>query len=253
MDIHKAKLVLSVYRESGVDPGDRAMFEAALKLATEDQELGEWFANDQAFGKALSSTIREIAPPVDLRAKILAGSSVSRVRPWFRRPRLWLCMAALFAVLLSVGTLWVNRPFESGPENYVALQSDMGTFLSRFFLLDKQSDDLGELKEWMGSKHAVEEFEIPQQLASSESVGCELIRWHGRDLFLVCFDVEGELVHLILVPDGKSIEGAPQGEDYRYAKVDGKWTTATFTRDEDLYLVATLGEEQFLRGALAVR
>ena len=249
MDTERAKFLLTVYRPDGGDAAD-PIFEEALEATRTDEALGRWFAEEQERSKLLSERLCEVEPPGDLRAKILAGASVSATRPWYRRSSRWMAIAAAFLLFAGGAAWWVNRPFVSGGENYAAYRTDMGTYLSRLFLLDFKSEKLEDLRSWLGREHGILDIAIPEALAAHPSVGCEVIRWHEKTAYLVCFDVGGELVHLFLLPGGRAIDGVPTEEGMQFATVDDKWSTASWSEGEDLYLVATLGDNHLLRGAL---
>ena len=101
MTNQEAKFTLSAYRASGQDAGDPA-FAEALRRTRDDPQLGAWFERARAHDAAVGAKLREIAPPGELRAAILAGARASTMQSsWWRQP-VWLAAAAAVVVLLAV-------------------------------------------------------------------------------------------------------------------------------------------------------
>jgi hypothetical protein len=73
MDKEQVKFLLRCFRPDGADAGD-SDFTDALKTAAEDRELGEWLADERALDSAFAKAFGSVAPPSDLRAKILSAS-----------------------------------------------------------------------------------------------------------------------------------------------------------------------------------
>lgn len=70
MDKEQAKFILSGFRPDGSDTCD-ATFAAALHLAMEDRELGDWLANERAFDTAFSEALLCLQLPNHLRDELL--------------------------------------------------------------------------------------------------------------------------------------------------------------------------------------
>jgi len=242
-----AKLLLSVHRAS--DPhSDDELLVLALGLAEQDAELRDWWEGEQARIAALDAKFRELTPPPGLRSRILASCQPAAPAPRRSRRRLVLGVAALLLLSLLGGALWLNRPFTSGGTSLAAYRKDMTTFLDRFFLLDYESETVSDVTAWLERTQGIKDFVIPKSLGGNPSLGCEVISWHGRKAYLVCFDVQGELVHLFLLPGGAELEARP-GEAAP-VPVDSKWSHATWTEGNDLYFCCTLGDEDLLQRAL---
>lgn len=72
MDKEEARFVLRCFRPDGADAAGPD-FEAALKLAVEDRELGEWLAHERARDADFSAALAILALPEGLREDILAS------------------------------------------------------------------------------------------------------------------------------------------------------------------------------------
>ena len=70
MDKDQAKFILRSFRPDGADADDRD-FAAALALAVEDRELGEWLADERALDAGFAAALASIAVPEALRREVL--------------------------------------------------------------------------------------------------------------------------------------------------------------------------------------
>lgn len=71
MDKDEAKFLLASFRPDGADATDED-FAAALKLAAEDRELGQWLANERSDDAAMAVALGSIQAPASLRERILS-------------------------------------------------------------------------------------------------------------------------------------------------------------------------------------
>lgn len=74
MDKEQARFILQSFRPDGADAAD-ADFAAALQLAVEDRELGEWLAEERATDAEFAAALCEVEIPEELRQHILAVMS----------------------------------------------------------------------------------------------------------------------------------------------------------------------------------
>lgn len=77
MDKEQARFILRSFRPDGADAGDHD-FAAALKLALENRELGEWLAHERAFDAAFANALASVDLPENLREDILTCLAVER-------------------------------------------------------------------------------------------------------------------------------------------------------------------------------
>ena len=243
MDAEDARYILRSARPNGKDDQD-PRFAEALEAAMTDDELNEWLANERAASQALSDKLAEIPVPEELRAKILAGARCSTPAPAPQRHR-WLAMAAILVLSVTLAFLWTNRFVESGPRSIAAYRADMSAYLEGFFLLDFQTENIDEIRDWLASKHGFTDYDVPESLASYPSVGCEIIHWHDTKIALICFDAGGELIHLFIAPDGH-VPDAPGTPPSGI----GEWASTEWNEDGHTYLVLTKGDETFLSQAM---
>ncbi len=246
MDKDEAKYLLQSYRPSGADASD-PHFADALGHVQQDAEMQSWFNRQQAISTALTEKLQEIPVPKDLKARILSGQ-IER-----ESPRQWtlghtLAAAAIILILLTPLAYYANRFEPTGPKTFAALNLDMGNYLSRFFVLEMQSDDMGEIRNYLNSEHKFDQFEIPTSLAEYPGIGCQMIDWHNQQVALICFVVDDEIVHLFAM-DSDIAEGAPTSSNPVFEQVN-KWATYAWNEKDRAYLVSTLGDEAFLTRVL---
>lgn len=77
MDRERARFVLACFRPDGADASNPD-FAAALRLATENRELGEWLARERARDAAFAAALDQVEVPAGLRKEIMAGFAVER-------------------------------------------------------------------------------------------------------------------------------------------------------------------------------
>ena len=246
MDREEAKYLLQACRPSGKDAAD-PNFAEALDLAKRDQELGSWFTEQQRISQALTTKLQEIPVPTDLKTRILSGKSE------LPAPRKWtwghaLAAAAIILSLLTPVAWYANRFQPSGPQTFAAMRVDMGSYLSRFFVLEKQSSDLEELRTYLADSYNLVDFKVPEALAAYPGIGCQVIPWHDQEIGLICFTAKGEIVHLFILEDAVFESGLPK-ETPQFAQVN-KWATYSWSEAPRTYLVSTLGDKDYLTDIL---
>lgn len=237
MDKTEAKIILQAYRPNGTDASD-PQFTAALELARQDAELGAWFAEQQAFDRAVSAKLRTATVPADLRASILAGRKVVTPSPaLWRRPAAWAAaVAAMLMLLLIPFALQTN-----GKPQFAEFKSDAVAFLDSLNRLDMTSKDSETIRDWLTTHGGQRHFELPGNLARNPSIGCRVFDWKGQKITLICFNItpkggKFDEVHL-LVMDEKILRNAPTGSVPTFEK-KGAWNLASWKADGLTYVLA---------------
>lgn len=95
MNREQAKLILTAYRPGGEDAAD-PFFADALQQARRDPELAAWFADQRRFDIAARNSLNLVAPPADLRSKILVLNCLYRFQSGSRLSRLCRQLQLLF-------------------------------------------------------------------------------------------------------------------------------------------------------------
>lgn len=246
MNREEAKILLSACRPNEADANDPRLAEA-LALVQRDAELRAWFEEEQAADKAIADKLKAAPLPDDLLARVRGGTQ-ARLASQPRRLSLTLAMAASLALIGLVAALWLNRTPSAPPGSFAACRADMVQFLRAFPKLDIETDRLPEVREWLTRQHPLTQANIPKEFQKFPSRGCRTVEWEGKKLALVCFMVEGQVVHLFVMPRS-AFPDAPITPAPILAKV-GSQNTAGWSSGENLYLVVTQADETLLRKIL---
>ncbi|MDE3066257.1 MAG: hypothetical protein KGJ60_01770 [Verrucomicrobiota bacterium] len=243
MNHEQAKEILSAYRP-GTDDERDPVFAEALELARRDPELAAWLKDQQAFDAAVRRRLVAVRVAPELLDEIRAGVS-RRYRAVYRRREFLTALAACLVLLLTVAGVWWYRQSQRPTTQFAACRRDMVQFLHQFPRLDLETENLAQARQWLADTHHLRQVQIPAGLQRFPTIGCRTIEWRGRSLALVCFVVDGEIVHFILIPRS-SIPDGPQTSEPQFARVNGT-TTAAWSRGDLTYLVLTKASEKFLR------
>ena len=107
------------------------------------------------------------------------------------------------------------------------------------------SSDLSQIREFLDQHGGAEDLNVPEKVAALRSLGCRILDWHGGKVTLICFKVHGtQEVHL-LVADRSKFRDPPPARPPQFDQA-GKWTTASWTRGNKVYLLAGRGERSML-------
>ena len=240
MNAEEARLILQCRRPCGRDDNDAAIREA-LEFAAGDPAFMESLQREAAVDTAICQCLRSIAPPADLKQKILVGFKVTRVRHWWQRPA-WLGMAACVAVGSSLAAMkyWPVSPRTAQP-----------IFASVFTLPDFRGATTQKLNAGPDVKGMATMDDVRAYLAQNSCecswvpeglcvcpggpVGCSVFEWNGQNVTLICFDAGkiGE-VHLFTV-DASALKDRPGGPIYEVAN---GWRTCSWMSGDRLLMLA---------------
>jgi len=190
MNNAEAKFILQGYRPNGTDAGDET-FCAAVEQAGKDPALGEWFARQQAFDRAVSAKLEQVMPPADLRAAILAGGRVTAAgaprRTWWTHPA-WLAAAASLAILLAVSVaLW--------PRSAVAFENFAVADARNSATHGGHGHETGELQATLNNPATPLTGKLPIDYGMLHDKGCRMVQFQGRDVLEICFNRNGVWFH----------------------------------------------------------
>ena len=190
MNNAEAKFILQGYRSNGADAADQT-FCAAVEQAAKDPALGEWFARQQAFDRAVSAKLAQITPPADLRAAILAGGRVTAAsaprRAWWSHPA-WLAAAASVAILFAVTlALW--------PRSAVAFENFAVADARNSAAHGGHGPEADELQAMLTNPATSLAGKLTIDYATLRDKGCRVVQFQGRDVLEVCFNRNGAWFH----------------------------------------------------------
>ena len=239
MNEQEARLILQAYRP-GAGPDDPQVA-AALQEAARNPELARWFAEEQAFDRAIAAHLGNVPAPFGLKTRILAqlGPPAAPHR-WSWAVKL-AGVAALLFLLTQVVSLFRPAIPEAQVSNYAR---EMVSFIRLGGALDMESQDLGQIKEWLSKKEASPGF-VPPRLAALQPLGCRLLSFGGQRVTLICFKRDNDRLAHLFVVDRAALPQMKSGAPPVFAGV-GDWMTASWVENDRVYMIAVQGD----RGAV---
>ena len=171
-----------------------------------------------------------------------AGNEVAppphgRKIPWGR----YLSLVAALAVFAFVGNWYVKR--DLSPVSYNELPPRVIAFFNAKSPLVPAPPTKQEVRDWLLSKGAPPEFEMPSSLAGLENAACQVVDVEGRKAYLSCYWRENtptrgdhELIHL-LVARADDFRDQPTSATPKIRQLDG-WSFASWKKGEVAYTLA---------------
>jgi len=249
MNNHEAKQILTLFRPGTADEKD-PFFDEARRLAGTDPDLARWLDAHCESYRILREKFRSIQPPAGLKEQILSERKIHR--PSF--PSNWrpaLALAASVVLLLAIGFgVWHSRM----ADRYTNYRKRMTETALRSYYMEFPSTNQIEIRNFLKSRNSLADYSLPSGLKSATAVGCAVSQWQGNPVSMICFKSSrplnpGDISDLwLFVVDSKFVANAPeQGQNAPlFARVN-KATTATWSSDGKVYLLAAVGDEEFLR------
>ncbi len=234
MTTEEAKKILAAYRPGDQDRLD-SHFAEALQEAERDAELGQWFAEEQEFDRAVAGHMSEMPVPFGLKTRILANMR-SRTAG---KPR-WVgalatagaTATALFCLALLIG-VW--RGSDQGSASLSDYEQEMMSFVKLPPPLEMESLQMAPIKQWI-VEHKAPLAEIPPGIAAVETMGCRILYFRGYPVTLICFCHGQTVAHLLMV-DRAALRGLKPANP-PVVTSQGEWTTATWADQHYAYMVA---------------
>lgn len=252
MTTQQIKNVLSVYRLRTADDDDPD-FAEALACVRQDPMLRDWFANHCAVQQALRARFRQITVPGGLKEQIISEHRAWTAHQRWRRPVALVAVAAVIALLIAVGALWLQPGAE--PKD----QADLATFCSRMgravlrqYTMTLETNDPNQIRAHLAQNHAPADYTLTKALDRTELTGCGVLGWQGKPVSMICFHSgkplpPGEKTDIFLfVVDRDTVGDAPTGAGPQFAKVN-RLVTASWTQGRKLYVLAIEGDEVSIR------
>ena len=241
MEKDKAQSILSVYRLGDQDEADPFFAEAKAELAR-NPELANWFAQEQAFDRAISEKLADLVAPFGLKTRILANATPVATRQWSWTARFALAAAALFLLAQVIG-LW--RTQSEKTRTLAHYQQEMVSFIKLDPPLEVESHDLAKMQTWLSQENAPSKMDLPRRLATLQPVGCRVLRFRDHKVTLLCFKRGGDnLAHLFVV-DRAALPKLKPGAKPVFAG-EGEWMTASWAKEDDAYMLVTRGDRDTL-------
>lgn len=244
MNEAQARLILQAYRPG--ETADPEMAEA-LRAVAENPALSNWFAEEQAFDRAIAAHLAAIPAPFGLRTRILAQARAPRGAGKARWTFGFAALAALIFLLAQGIALW-RGPVSPSPTDYAR---EMASFIQLKPSLQMESGDLGKIKNWLAAKDAPP-MTVPSRLAALDPIGCRILSFRGHSVTLICFHRERDRLAHLFVIDRAAMPKVKPGQRPIFENENG-WMTATWAEGTSVYMIALQGGrsalEQYLPGA----
>lgn len=236
MNRHEAQFILQAYRPGGEDASD-PRFQESLGLVQRDPELARWFANEQALDARISAKLRaSLRAPAHLKSQLLVQSKLLRPASWRRAAVLRrFALAACVMGLITLSAFW----FHSGRDrDFASYREAMATLLDRRLdRLDFVSRDVAAVRGWLAERGAHGDLVLPAGLNGRPSLGCRLLEWRGRQVSLICFELENRKVAHLLVADASAFQDSPAASPV-LAQADGV-ATVSWSHGSKTYVLAS--------------
>lgn len=237
MTTEEAKQLLLLYRPRSAQPPDREL-EKALELARHDPDLKVWFERHCQLQATLQAAFRALPAPGHLKESILAGRKI--VRPAFRwhKPA-WLAAAALIALLVAVGALWM-RP--ASTERFGLYRARMVRVALHEYKMDILTNDLAQVRQYLQGRGGPSNFDVPGPIQQLKVTGGGHIRWGKAPASMVCFDRGGGEMLFLFVINAADIKGEPPQPA---AEKIGELQTLSWTDGQHAYVLAGPDDPEF--------
>jgi hypothetical protein len=213
--------------------------------------LGRWFQEHCSSYLSIRTKFLNIPVPPALKDQILAEYQPPSTLIIPFRPMAIFCAAAVVALCLGFLTSLFWRSH--------GRQDDFNTYRNRMartalqpYGMDLQSHDLQSINAFLAGRKAPANYVLPDGVLKAQPVGCAVLQWQGEPVSMICFHsgqplAPGEKTDLwLFIIDQSSVRDGPVARSPIMAPAI-KLMTAAWTRDGKTYVLATAGDEEFMR------
>ena len=252
MTTQEAKKILELYRPGAVDAHDPE-FSEALSLARQDLELKHWLDEHHAVQTAIRTRFKQIAAPAGLKEQILSEHNQTRVlKIWWRQPSVLAAAAAALVLFVGLSVFWYQRKADTArQENFTTYRTRMIKAL-RNYPMTLETADANQIRAHLAAMRAPNDYLLTGQLEKTPLAGCGVVPWRDKEVAMVCFLTgrplePGEKSDLFLfVVSREAVSESPKSSNPVIERVS-KHTTASWSSGDKTYLLATPGDEEFIR------
>ncbi len=224
--------------------------EKAARVAEGDAKLRKHFEEQKTWDAHIAEVIHSIAPPDDLRRKLVnfAPSRGERRRPLRSQLIQPAMLAVVIGVLVLIGWIVFNtlqqRENFRGRERVERLLSVTKRMSgAELKPVDAKTWQLGD---WFYMR-GFEQFAVPPEIASLPAVGSRVFRSNGHTVAQVAVDERNCLVYVFRAADFDV--DLPDGGDWRLLNDEG-WVAAIRRQGQICTMVAFVGTRSEMRAFL---
>jgi hypothetical protein len=244
----EAKKILILFRPGSADEKD-PFFDEARQLAKTDPELARWFAAHCESYLVLRPKFQTIPVPAGLKEQILSERKIYRP-PFQKYSRPLLAAAAVVVLLLGIN--FGLESFRGGADRYSAYRKRMVETALRSYYMDSTATDPALIRGFLRTNNAPADYRLSGGLEAAALAGCAVSTWQGNPVSMICFKTgrpmpPGDQSDLwLFVTSRKTLSNAPASSAPVFARVN-KATTASWSDEQNSYLLAAVGDEALLR------
>jgi hypothetical protein len=260
MNNDEAKQILSLYRPGTADRTDPGFTEALQRAKPyppvahgqdkPDPELGRWFQKHCSSYLSLRTKFLKIPVPPALKDRILAEYKPPATPIIPLRPMVFLRAAAVVALCLGLAALFWRS--HGRQDDFYTYRNRMARTALQPYNMELQSHDLQSINAFLAGRKAPADYVLPDGVVKAQPVGCAVLQWQGEPVSMLCFR-SGQPLHpgeqtalWLFIIDQSSMRNGPSARSPIVARAI-KLMTAAWTRDGKTYVLATTGDEEFLR------
>jgi len=260
MNNDEAKKILALYRPGTSDRTDPSFIEALERAKPHppqshwqdkpDPELSRWFQEHCASHLSIRTRFLNIPVPPALKDRILAEHKTHTTTIIPFRPVHILSAAAVVALCLGLTVLFWRS--HGRQDDFNTYRNRMARTALQLYSMALQSHDLQSINTFLAGRKAPTDYVLPDGMLKAQPVGCAVLRWQGKPVSMLCFRTgqplpAGQQTDMwLFIIDQASVRDGPTTSSPIVAQAS-TLMTATWTRDGKTYILATTGDEEFLR------
>jgi len=254
----EAKQVLLLYRPA-VDRDDPD-FTEALALTKADPALNTWFQQHCAFQNAAGSAFNDIPVPEGLKEQILSERKAHLTLTSRRRALVAACAVVVIAFcgVLSFRTIFPPKP--TLDYSFANFHTNMIGVIIRYPVMDITTNNVQAIRSYLAqhgqsnlvSTPAVDKIVQTVQTANVAGTGGKVLDWQDKPVAMICLN-SGKNANpkkpdlFLFVVDKSAVTGPPLGPTPVFTQVRRGIVSGSWTSGDKTYILAGLGDEDFLK------
>ena len=248
MNPEEAKVVLLLYRPGVHEDHDPEM-DAALGLTKQDPDVKRWFDRHCARQIKLRSEFNRIEVPEGLREQIISERPAPASSKATAKPR-WLIGAA-FALLVIVCTPLFRPQSNSSAGNLESYRHRMtGMVVRAYPQMDIYTNDVEVIRHYLSQQAAPTAFSLSDSLQKTPGTGGKVLSWQNHKVSMICFrsgKMRGADPDLFLFVIDQGAFERKNESSLPVLTRQGSLLSATWSDGNQTYILATTGDESFLK------